>query len=79
MAPTFAETATRRFSWVIGVAAASVLALVALRPADSAPSRRVRAIEQHQLLKKFEHQKPIRKCIEGRWVIAHGREMTTAR
>lgn len=78
MGPTFAETATRRFSWLIGIAAASVVALVALRPAEPAPQRRVRAIE-HQLLKRFERAKPIRKCIDGRWVIAHGSEMTTAR
>jgi len=71
MGPNFAETATRRFSWLIGFAAASAIALVALRPAEpAAPRRAHRSFEQHKLLQKFERTRPIRKCIDGRWVIA---------
>jgi hypothetical protein len=66
MGPSFAESASRsRFVWLIGTLCASVIALAALRP-SAAPPRRAPAS-----FKQFDHYKPVKKCVDGRWVIAH--------
>lgn len=70
MGPSFAETAIRHrsFAGLIGLATATVIALVALRPCPPAPVRHTPA-----QYKQFDHYKPVKKCVDGRWVIANER------
>ena len=65
MGPTLAETRGRSV-WLIGTLVAGVLALVAARPSCPPAAHRARSFE------KFEHYKPVKRCVDGRWVIAHG-------
>ena len=65
MGPTLAET-TGRSVWLIGTLVAGVLALVAIRPCPPAAHHRARSFE------KFDRYKPVKKCVDGRWVIANG-------
>jgi len=67
MGPSFAETTTRRrsFAGLIGLATATLIAVVALHPCP--PARR----HSPARYDKFEHYRPVKKCIDGRWVIAN--------
>lgn len=67
MGPSFAET-SGRFTWLLGTLVASAFVLVALRPCPPAAAR-----PRPASFEKFDHYKPVKKCIEGRWVIARER------
>jgi hypothetical protein len=69
MGPSFAESATslRLLAWLIGTLCAFVIVLVALRPE---PARHVPMTK----LDQFEQYTPVKKCVDGRWVIAHQRQ-----
>jgi hypothetical protein len=62
LGPTVAAT-HGRFVWLIGTLVAGTVALVALRPCPPA-STSARRFEQ------FERYRPVKKCVDGRWVIA---------
>lgn len=72
MGPSFAESALRRGTiiWLVGVLVATVVAFVALRPRAAPPRPAMKSFE------KFKHYKPVKKCIDGRWVIADKKHAT---